>query len=103
MDPGPPRLQRRNVEVFDSDGAVIAGTSFPSITLFAALTSRSGFWQYGTLQWDEFYRYIITFTMTTTSWTIFQYGLVQQQHGAPCPSGAQIVQPGHYILLSKSK
>jgi hypothetical protein len=30
MDPGPPRLQRRNVEVFDSDGAVIAGTSFPS-------------------------------------------------------------------------
>ena len=29
MDPaaGPPRLQRRNVEVFNSDGAVIAGTS----------------------------------------------------------------------------
>ena len=40
MDPvaGPPRLQRRNVEVFDSEGAVIAGTSFPLITLFVALT-----------------------------------------------------------------
>jgi hypothetical protein len=31
MDPRPPRLQRRNVEVFDSNGAVIAGTFFPSI------------------------------------------------------------------------
>lgn len=29
MDPGPPRLQRRNVEVFDSDRAVIAGTVHP--------------------------------------------------------------------------
>jgi len=38
MDPGPPRLQRRNVEVFDSEGAVTAGTSFPLITLFVALT-----------------------------------------------------------------
>ena len=26
----PPQLQRRNAEVFDSDGAVIAGTSFLS-------------------------------------------------------------------------
>ncbi len=26
----PPRLQKRNVEVFDSDGAVIAGTSLSS-------------------------------------------------------------------------
>ncbi|KAF8963428.1 hypothetical protein BDZ97DRAFT_1820866 [Flammula alnicola] len=85
MDPGPPRLQRRNVEVFDSDGAVVAG-----------------FWQYGTLQWDEFYRYITAFAVTTTAWTIFQYDLAQQQHGAPCPSGAQIVQPGHYILLSNT-
>ena len=101
---GPPRLQRRNVEVFDANGAVIAGTSFPSTTLFAAFdTRRSGFWQYGTLQWDEFYRYIITFTVTTTAWTIFQYDLARQQHGASCPPGAQIVQPGHYILLSDSK
>ena len=36
--PGPPRLQRRNLEVFDSNGVVIAGTSFPSINLFAVLT-----------------------------------------------------------------
>jgi hypothetical protein len=35
---GPPRLQRRNVEVFDYDGAVIAGMFFPSITLFMVLT-----------------------------------------------------------------
>jgi hypothetical protein len=34
---GSPLLQRRNVEVFNSDGAVIAGTSFP-IKLFAVLT-----------------------------------------------------------------
>ncbi|KAH9165181.1 hypothetical protein EDB89DRAFT_2246837 [Lactarius sanguifluus] len=50
----PPRLQKRNVKVFDSDGAVIAG-----------------FWHYGALQWDEFYRYMITFVVTTTAWTIF--------------------------------
>jgi hypothetical protein len=35
---GAPLLQRRNVEVFDSDRAVIAGTSFPLINLFAMLT-----------------------------------------------------------------
>lgn len=102
MDPGPPRLQRRNVEVFDSDGAVIAGTPFPSVTLFVALTSRSGFWQYGTLQWDELYGYINALTVTA-GWTIFQYDMTQRQHRAPCPPGAQIVQPGHYILLSNSK
>jgi hypothetical protein len=72
--------------------------------VFAALTARSGFWQYGTLQWDEFYRYIIAFTVTTTTaWTIFQYDLAQQQRGAACPSEAQIVQPGNYILLSNSE
>ena len=41
MDPIPvvvPRLQRRNVEVYNSDGGVIAGISFPLVTLFAALT-----------------------------------------------------------------
>jgi hypothetical protein len=88
------------VEVFDSDGAVVAVTSFPSISLCAVLTLQSEFWQYGTLKWDEFYKYI---TVTATAWIIFQYDLAQQQHGAPCPSGAQIVQPGHYILLSNSK
>jgi len=39
MDPGAaPRLPKRNVEVFDSEGAVIAGTSSSLITLFTALT-----------------------------------------------------------------
>ena len=33
----PPRLQRRNVEVLDSDCAVIAGTSFISRHLFRLL------------------------------------------------------------------
>ncbi|KAH9051295.1 hypothetical protein EDB83DRAFT_1301064 [Lactarius deliciosus] len=84
-----PRLQKRNVEVFDSDGAVIAG-----------------FWQYGTLTWDEFYRYLITFVVTTTAWTIFQYdtqdGTTQQRRGAPCQPSAGIVHPGHYILLSSA-
>lgn len=40
---GPTRLQRRNVEVFDSDGAVIAGMSFPLITLLVVLTRRQDF------------------------------------------------------------
>ncbi|KAF8515705.1 hypothetical protein BU17DRAFT_51453 [Hysterangium stoloniferum] len=85
MDSGPPRLEKRDVEVVDFDGAVIAG-----------------FWQYGTLRWDEFYRYLIAFVVTTTAWTIFQYDSTLQQCGAPCPSSTQIVQPGHYILLSSS-
>ncbi|KAI9439241.1 hypothetical protein H4582DRAFT_2075902 [Lactarius indigo] len=76
----PPRLQKRNVEVFDSDG----------------------FWQYGTLQWDEFYRYMSTFIITTTAWTIFQYDTTQQHRGAPCQPSAGIVHPGHYILLSSA-
>ncbi|KAH8984125.1 hypothetical protein EDB92DRAFT_1502550 [Lactarius akahatsu] len=84
-----PRLQKRNVEVFDSDGAVIAG-----------------FWQYGTLTWDEFCRYMITFVVTTTAWTIFQYDTqddtTQQRRGAPCQPSAGIVHPGHYILLSST-
>jgi hypothetical protein len=73
------------VEVFDSEGAVIAG-----------------FWQYGTLQWDEFYRYLISFVVTTTSWSIFPYDSTTLQHGVPCESGVQIVQPGHYTLLSST-
>jgi len=85
LEPRPPRLQRRNVEVYNSNGVVFAG-----------------FWQYGTLQWDEFYRYITAFIVTGTSWKIFQYDLEQQQHGALCMPGTQIVQPGHYILLSDS-
>ena len=86
MDGGsePPELQTRNAEVFDSEGAVIAGTCFPSITLFMVLIPRSGFWQYGTLQWDEFYRYVTAFTLNTASWAIFQYDLTQKQHGARC-------------------
>ncbi|KAF9223221.1 hypothetical protein BS17DRAFT_754125 [Gyrodon lividus] len=85
MDAEPLRLQKRNVQVLGSDGSVIAG-----------------FWQYGTLQWDEFYRYMITFVFTTTAWSIFQYDPTQRQRGAPCPSGPQIVQPGDYILLSST-
>ncbi|KIJ93578.1 hypothetical protein K443DRAFT_645358, partial [Laccaria amethystina LaAM-08-1] len=76
-------LERRNVELFDSEGAVVAG-----------------FWQYGTLQWDEFYRYLIVFLVTSTAWTIFKYDPAQQKRGPLCPPGPQIVQPGCYVLLS---
>ncbi|KAF8121088.1 hypothetical protein EV363DRAFT_1458357 [Boletus edulis] len=79
----PAQLQKRNVEVVDSTGATIAG-----------------FWQYGTLDWQEFYRYLIAFIVTREDWLVFQFDPTQQQHGAPCPQGPQIVQPGHYILLS---
>ena len=68
----PPRLQKRNVEVLDSDGSVIAGTSVVSQHRFRLLETvpSAGFWQYGTLQWDEFYRYMIEFVVTATDWTI---------------------------------
>ena len=67
-----------------------------------ALKAYAGFWQYGTLQWDELHRYLIKFVVSAVPWRIFQYDLTQQQHGhgAPCPSSAQIVQTGHFILLS---
>jgi hypothetical protein len=93
------------VEVFDSKGAVISGTSL-SLNYFVAsfvLTALAGFWQYGILQWDEFYRYLISFVVTTTSWSNFPYDSTTLQHGAPCESGVQIVQPGHYTLLSSSE
>ncbi|KAM6490763.1 hypothetical protein JOM56_005131 [Amanita muscaria] len=79
----PSRLQSRNVEVFDSAGSVIAG-----------------FWQYGILHWEEFYRYLTAFVITREHWSVFQYDLTRQEHGASCLPGPQIVQPGHYILLS---
>ena len=68
-----------------------------------ALKAYAGFWQYGTLQWDELYRYLTTFVVSAVPWRIFQYDLTQQQHGALCPSSAQIVQAGNYILLSISE
>ncbi|KAI0299883.1 hypothetical protein BC826DRAFT_993921 [Russula brevipes] len=83
MDLVPARLQRRNVEVFDSHGAIIAG-----------------FWQYGTLKWDEFYRYLTTFVVTPTDWSLFQYDPAQERRGARCPPGPSVVQQGHYILLA---
>ncbi|KAF9237065.1 hypothetical protein BU15DRAFT_63448 [Melanogaster broomeanus] len=88
MDPEfkPHQLQSRNVEIFDYEGVVIAG-----------------FWQYGTLQWHEFYRYLSTLVVaTTTTWSIFEFDPANQQRGAPCPPGAQIVQPGYYILASST-
>jgi len=60
----------------------------------------TGFWQYGTLQWDEFYQHLRTFVVAPADWTIFQYEPTQEQRGAPCPSGTSIVQEGTYILLS---
>ena len=69
-------------------------------TGFIFLKSSAGFWQYGTLQWDEFYRYIIAFVLTKTGWTNFQYDTTQQQYGAPCQWSTEIVQPGHYISYS---
>ncbi|KIM47203.1 hypothetical protein M413DRAFT_271094 [Hebeloma cylindrosporum] len=79
-------LPKRNVEVFDHEGSVVAG-----------------FWQYGTLRWDEFCRYLTTFIVTETPWSIFEYDLTTSQCAGPCPSGAQIVQPGHYTLLSSTR
>ena len=64
------------------------------------LTKAGGLWQYGTLQWDEFYGYLVTFIVTTTNWSIFCYDPTKKQHGAPYPPAAQVVQPGHYIVLS---
>jgi hypothetical protein len=98
-----PYLGYKPATMFNSDGAVITGTSFPLINLFTVVDTPSGFWQYGTLQWDEFHRYLITFIVTPGPWVIFEYDPAQQQHGALCPSDARIVQPGNYIILSDSK
>ena len=98
-----PRLQRRNVEVFDSDGAVIAGKPFPWISLFAVLTLQSGFWQYGTQvrRVLQIHNRIHRDYDSLDNFPVCH--LAQRQRGVPCPSGAQIVQPRHYILLSNSE
>ena len=67
-------------------------------TGFIFLKSSAGFWQYGTLQWDEFYRYIIAFVLTKTGWTIFQYDTTQQQYSAPCQWSSEICY-GRYKLI----
>lgn len=69
-------------------------------TGFVFLKLPAGFWQYGTLQWDEFYRYLTEFVVPEADWRIFRYDTTQQSTGALCPSNASIVQPGHYIILS---
>jgi hypothetical protein len=69
-------------------------------TGFVFLKLSAGFWQYGTVQWDEFYRYMIEFVVLEAEWTIFQYDTAQQRRGAQCQPNARIVQPGHYIMLS---
>ena len=103
MDPGPNQLQKRNVEVYNSTGYVVAGVFFRTSSCLVMLTKVGGFWQYNTLQWDDFYRYLISFVVTVADWTIFRYDPIQNQHGAPCPPTVQVVQPGHYILLSNSE
>ena len=106
MDPSIPRLPRRNVEVFTgaAEDYAVAGISFFfSFRDFVPLTTNAGFWQYGTLQWDEFYRYLKSFIITNTDWRVFQYDLTQRQHGVLCQSDNQIVQPGQYVLLSTCK
>ncbi|PPQ99202.1 hypothetical protein CVT26_014125 [Gymnopilus dilepis] len=76
--------KRRNVEVFDSHENVVAG-----------------FWQYGTLKWDDFYRYLDELIVTSTpSWMIFGYDTSTSRHGEPHPACRDTVIPGHYVLLS---
>ena len=69
-------------------------------TGFVFLKLLTGFWQYGTLQWDELYRYMIEFVVSEADWRIFQYDTTYQSTGALCQSNASMVQPGHYIMLS---
>ena len=33
------------------------------------------------MQWDEFYRYLIVFLVTSTAWSVFKDDLSQQQRG----------------------
>ena len=70
---------------------------------FVLLKYFAGLWQYGTLQWDEFYRYIIALVLTKTDWTNFQYDTTEQHRGAPCQPSTEIVQPGQYIILSNGE
>jgi len=94
------KLNIRNVEVFDSCGGVVAGMDYFAASFHLTTGTCAGFWQYGTLQWDEFYNHLRTFIVTSTDWSIFQYEPTQQQHGAPCPPGTGIVPEGTYILFS---
>jgi hypothetical protein len=106
MSSGAARLPRRNVEVFDSNGTVIAGMSLSllqSTVQHVPHSINKGFWQYGTVHWDDFYKYLIPFFVVSTNWLIFQYEPNQQQCGAPCPLGTEIVKPGNYVLLSTSE
>jgi hypothetical protein len=75
---------------------------FPGHLLTTFAHPCTGFWQYGTLQWGEFYRYLNEFVRTPTDWAIFSHEPNQSwlDHGALHPPGAEIVQPGSYILLS---
>ena len=75
MDTEKCRLQKRNVEVHDSDGA----------GLFLPYFDDCGeFWLYSTLKWDE----LDTLSICRP-----------QNRGASCPLTAQVEQPGNYILL----
>jgi len=85
---------------------VVSSLVYPFFAFFLAtpLTANAGFWQYGTLRWDDFYRYLTSFIFTNnTDWRVFQYDLTRQQHGGLCQSDNQIVQPGQYVLLSTCK
>ena len=105
--PSIPRLPRRNVEVPAPDGHVIVGMSLYLVFFFfrnfVPSIANAGFWHYGTLRWDEFYKYLASFVVTNVDWQVFQYDPAQRQPGWLCESDNQIVQPGQYILLSVCK
>jgi hypothetical protein len=96
------------VEVFAAQGHVHVVAGIPFLFFFPfffaiPLTANAGFWQYGTVRWDEFYRYLTSFIYANTDWRLFRYDLTQRQHGDLCQPDNQIVQPGQYVLLSTCK
>jgi hypothetical protein len=68
------------------------------------LTKPAGFYQFEqgantsgwSVNWEGLYRYIATFVVVTAEWAIFRDGVL-------CPSGAEIVQPGTYVLLASGE
>lgn len=60
-----------------------------------------GFWQYGIINWEQFYNCLRTIIVYPPDWAVFQYDEnIPERHGAVFPSGPQLPEPGRYILLS---
>lgn len=93
---------RGSVILRDFDGNTVSSKSL-YFNLCSPLIIISDFWQYGLIDWEQFYDCLRNIIVSPIEWAVFRYDEnTSERHEALCPPGPEFPEPGTYIILSPS-